>query len=144
MSANNYDVYIAGSLRSKTITDVHLALQAGGCGEVFSSWFTAGPEADDYWKTYEQTMGFTYRQALKRPAAQNVFHFDKRHIDASEAFVLVCPAGKSAHLELGYHLGKGKPGYILLDPDDVRWDVMYNFATGVTDSVEELIQWLRK
>ena len=58
--------------------------------------------------------------------------------------VLLLPAGKSGHLELGYVIGKGKPGYILFDdtiPD--RWDVMYIFASGVFFDVESLIEELK-
>jgi nucleoside 2-deoxyribosyltransferase len=48
------------------------------------------------------------------------------------------PAGKSGHLELGYMIGQGKPGYILLDAEHKRWDVMYKFATAVVPTMEEL------
>ena len=47
------------------------------------------------------------------------------------------PAGKSAHLELGWVIGKGKKGFIVLDNPD-RWDVMYLFADGVFAGFEEL------
>lgn len=77
-------------------------------------------------------------------AAQHVFEFDKHHLDAASAGLLLLPAGKSGHLELGYLLGRGVPGYILLDPDDVRWDVMYLFANKVTSNIEEIIDDLRK
>jgi hypothetical protein len=35
-------------------------------------------------------------------------------------------------------IGKGKPGYILLEDPD-RWDVMYQFASGVFYELNELI-----
>jgi hypothetical protein len=52
------------------------------------------------------------------------------------------PAGKSGHLELGYMLGQGKKGYIFFDKEPERWDVMYQFATGIFFNKEELIQEL--
>ena len=76
-------------------------------------------------------------------AANHVFHFDLKHLDDSDVAVLFLPAGKSGHLELGYVLGKGKRGYILLDNPE-RWDVMYKFAHGVLHSFEELEEELRK
>lgn len=136
-------VYLAGSLRSPHILQIHKALEAKTGYKVFSDWFAAGHEADDWWKSYYTERGFTYEQALKEPASVNVFNFDKKHIDASDVMVLALPAGKSGHLELGYHLGKGKPGYILLEDAD-RWDVMYQFATGVTTSIEELSKWIKE
>jgi hypothetical protein len=108
---------------------------------VFDDWKCAGEHADDAWRDHERARGHNYIEALERPAAKHVFQFDKKWIDASAVVVLVCPAGKSGHLEFGYSIGRGKPGFILLD-DPERWDVMYQFATGVTDSKATLIQWL--
>ena len=133
-------VYLAGSLRNQGIVSIHKELMKTGY-RVFSDWFAAGHEADDWWKSYYTQLGLSYKEALKEPASVNVFNFDKKHIDASDVMVLALPAGKSGHLELGYHLGKGKPGYILLD-DPERWDIMYAFATGLTDDIDELVNWI--
>lgn len=138
-----YGVYLAGSLRNPNIPKIAKEIEAAIERPVFSDWFAAGPEADDYWKTYYQSRGMSYQEALKHPASVNTFNFDKNHMQKSQVMVLVLPAGKSGHLELGWFLGQGKPGFILLDGDD-RWDVMYQFATGVTSSTTELIDWLRR
>ena len=111
--------------------------------EVFDDWYAAGPEADDYWKKYEQERGRSYDEALEGYAARNVYAFDKRHIDASTDVVLVLPAGKSGHLEFGYSIGQGKKGHILLEPDTDRWDVMYQFATSVQHDLDGLIKALK-
>ncbi len=37
-------------------------------------------------------------------------------------------------------LGKDKPGYILLDGEPDRFDIMYNFATDVFTSIEEMLK----
>ena len=133
-------VYLIGSLRNPEIPNIANRLREAG-HEVFDDWYAAGPEADDKWRDYERQRGRTYRQALSGAAARNVFAFDRRNLEASSVVVLVLPAGKSGHLELGWALGQGKPGYILLDSPD-RWDVMYQFATGVVESVEELVEEL--
>ena len=133
-------IYLAGSLRNReyiTTTAIELQKQLG-C-EVFADWAATSADADDNWKHYEQSRGFSYVEALKRPAAQNVYLFDKKHIDESDIMIVAMPAGKSAFLELGYHLGNGKPGYILLESNNDRWDVMFNFATGVYDKLSELV-----
>jgi hypothetical protein len=54
------------------------------------------------------------------------------------------PTGKSGHLELGYSLGKGKRGYILFDQEPERWDVMYQFATGIFFNQDDLLAELRR
>ena len=139
-----HDVYIAGSLRNPDLMDVHYYLSDNGFS-VFSDWRAVGPNADDHWKTYYQGLGMTYQEALKAPASQLVFNFDRNHLLRSRNMLLVLPAGKSGHMELGWFMGKtGRPGYILLDADDVRWDVMYQFATGVSDNKEEIREWIVK
>jgi nucleoside 2-deoxyribosyltransferase len=136
-------IYLIGSLRNPEIPKIAAQLRTLTGQEVFDDWYAAGPEADDYWRDYEKEKGHSFREALKGYAARNVFLFDKGHLDRCRAAVLVLPAGKSGHLELGYVLGKGKPGYILLpDADPERFDVMYQFATGVYDDVNELAEAL--
>ena len=135
-------IYLIGSLRNPKVPEIAKRLRQEGI-EVFAEWFAAGPEADDYWKAYEQSQGYSYIEALSRPAAKNVFAFDRTNLDRSSTVVLVLPAGRSGHLELGYGIGSGKPGYILLDDPD-RWDVMYQFATGIYADLDILVKELKK
>lgn len=131
-------IYLIGSLRNPVVGDVAKRLRDAGY-EVFDDWRAAGPDADDHWRDYEKARGHDYRMALMGPSANHVFNFDREHIDRADAGVLVLPAGKSAHLELGYMIGRGKPGFILLDQDPDRFDVMYLFSTAVCRNVEDLI-----
>lgn len=136
-------VYLIGSLRNPEIARLGRRLrEALPQAEVFDDWMCAGPHADDAWRDHEKAAGFSFLEALERPAARHVFEFDKKHLTEADVAVLVAPAGKSAHLELGWCLGKGKPGFVLMDNPE-RWDVMYQFATGVTDNETALVQWLR-
>ena len=136
-------IYLIGSLRNPEIPKIAERLRAEG-HEVFDDWFAAGPEADDFWRDYEKQRGHSLQQALRGYAAQHVFQFDRTHLDRCSAAVLAWPAGKSGHLELGYVVGAGKPGYILLDGQPERFDVMLNFATGVFDKMEDLIAALKE
>jgi hypothetical protein len=155
-------IYICGSLRNEKILDLTVKLQKELPNDtIFSDWYAAGPEADDHWKAYEQERGNDYISALANPAAQSVFNFDKKHILESDVMILMCPSGKSGHLETGWHAGVSfaaaqfrkvyhmadhsylptpKATYILLDAEDVRWDVMYNFVDGVFMNDEDLIR----
>lgn len=137
-------IYVIGSLRNPKVPEVAKRLRSEG-HEVFDDWFAAGPEADDYWQKYEQDKGHNYKEALAGYAANHVYNYDRSHLDRNDLAVLVLPAGKSGHLELGYMIGQNKPGYILFDeqmPD--RWDVMYLFASGVFFKLDDLVQELRK
>lgn len=133
-------VYIAGSLRNRDrIIEVSLGFNRAGF-ETFSNWSATHPDTDDYWRDYHQAHGRNMIEALKQPDSLNTFYFDERNIRASRAFVLVTPAGKSGHLELGFALGRNIPGYILMeDPNPERWDVMYSFANGVFEHTGDLI-----
>jgi nucleoside 2-deoxyribosyltransferase len=136
-------IYLIGSLRNKMIPTVANSLENLGF-DVFDDWFSPGPEADDWWRTYENSRGRTYGDALKGHAATHIYEFDKHHIDRCDIAVLSMPAGKSGHLELGYMLGQGKPGFIVFDEEPERWDVMYKFATGIFFKPEDLHDELRK
>ena len=136
-------IYLIGSLRNPEVPRVAQTLRSEDF-EVFDDWYAAGPEADDKWRDYEKARGHSYLEGLSGLAARNVYTFDRRNLDRSQAAVLLCPAGKSGHLELGYVIGTGKPGYILLESGVERWDVMYQFATGVFENVEQLVEQLKR
>lgn len=136
-------IYIGGSLRNPKIVEVANAIQEQVGIEAFADWFAVGPEADDYWKKYNEARKRSYPQALAAYDAMNTFKFDKVHLDRTDGMVLVMPAGKSAHLELGYTVGRGKPAYILFEGEPERWDLMYNFATEIFFSLDALIGELK-
>jgi hypothetical protein len=136
-------IYLIGSLRNPEVPVLANELRKQGY-EVFDDWHGNGPEADDYWQKYEKARGRSYRDALASPIPQNIFAIDKTHIDKSDTVVLVLPAGKSGHMEFGYAVGSGKRGFILLPGEPERYDVMYNFATKVFISQEELFAELAK
>ena len=132
-------IYLIGSLRNPEVPKIAERLRETGA-EVFDDWFAAGPIADDSWQEYEKAKGIPYDEALKGYAAQHVFDFDLHHLDRADIAILVLPAGKSGHLELGYMRGSGKICYVLFEKEPERWDVMYQFADGgVFFDVDKLI-----
>lgn len=134
-------VYVIGSLRNPQVVQVGNQLRALGI-DAFDDWHGGGPEADDHWKHYEQTRGRSYKEALYDRYATHIWEFDKCHLDSADAAVLVHPVGRSAHIELGYMIGREKPTYVYFheDLDDDRWDVMYRFATDVFFHMDELVE----
>lgn len=136
-------IYIIGALRNPKVPEFANALEAEGF-EAFADWFSPGPDADDFLRDYSHARGRSYKQALASYAAQHVFHFDKLHIDRADAAIMIMPAGKSGHLELGYCIGQGKPGYILFDAEPERFDVMHLFATEIFFDQNDLFQTLKK
>jgi hypothetical protein len=142
MAIQTRTIYLIGSLRNANIPLVASDLREQG-HEVFDDWYAAGPEADDHWRDYERGRGHDLPQALKGHAAKHVFAFDKSHLDRCDTSVLVLPAGRSGHLELGYSSGRGKDCAILMEEEPDRYDVMYQFANlGVFFNIKDLISVL--
>ena len=131
-------IYLIGSLRNPKVREVAVALRGAGY-DVFDDWHSAGPEADDHWQQYEKERKRSYVEALNGYHANMVFDLDLEHLTRCNMAVLVLPAGKSGHLELGYMLGQGKPGFVLLNGEPERFDIMYKLATCVCESVDALL-----
>ena len=135
-------IYLIGSLKNPEIPKIAERLRQQLGVEVFDSWYSPGPEADDFLRDHLRFRGLSYPEAMEEHAVRHIFEFDKTHIDRADTVVLVMPAGKSGHLELGYAIGKGKKGYILFDKEPERFDVMHRFADKVFLSIEDLIKQL--
>ena len=136
-------IYLIGALKNAAIPLYGNQLRAEGY-DVFEDWISPGPDADTYLYEYEKQRGHGYKEALRGYAAQHNFHFDKFHLDRCDMAIMIMPCGKSGHLELGYVIGSGKPGYILFEEEPARFDLMYNFATDVFFNMPDLIKELRK
>lgn len=135
-------VYLIGSLRQpERVQMVASRLRDAGF-DVFDDWVSAGRDADDHLYAYEKARGHSCKEALRGFAARHIFSLDRYHLDRANIVVLVLPAGRSGHLELGWALGRGKKGFILLDGEPDRIDVMYQFADGICDDVDELVRKL--
>ena len=134
-------IYVIGRLANPDVQVVAALLrQHFPDWEVFDDWQAAHPEADAAWRRYELARGRTYEQALSAYAGQSVFSFDKKHLNQSTHALLVLPAGRSGHLELGYMAGRGAKTAILLDAEYDRWDVMYAFADTVATGLGTIIE----
>lgn len=146
VGSTNYNrmIYIIGSLRNPYVPRIADNLRGLGVN-AFDDWHAAGPEADDEWQKYEKFRGRSYRDALLGAHALDVFNFDKKHLDLSEAAIMIYPAGRSCHLEFGYIVGQKKPAYVLLDAEPERYDIMLNFATRIymPDQVDTLLEDMR-
>lgn len=141
----NRVIYIIGSLKNKNVPIIANKLRKEfPKSEVFDSWYYCSEDADDWLRDCCKAKGLNYKQTLKDHAATHIFEFDKKHIIRSTDVVMVMPAGKSGHLELGWSLGQGKRGYVLFDKEPDRVDIMYQFATDIFFDFDELVSELKK
>lgn len=139
-------VYVASSWRNDVQPDVVAAIRA------------AGIEAYDF-KNPDDATGFhwsevglrrdndaadvnEYLEALLHPRAVAGFRSDFEAMQRADAFVLVLPCGRSAHLELGWAVGAGKRTAILLE-DPCTPELMYAMVDHLALSVDEVVDWLR-
>lgn len=77
-----------------------------------------------------------HRRALGHPLAEKAYDCDMEALDACDDCVLVLPCGKSAHWELGYALGQGKRGIVvMLDREEP--ELMYSM-TKIVGTMDEL------
>jgi hypothetical protein len=136
-------IYLIGSLASQRVLEVAKILRSKNF-DVFDDWMAASPDGDTQWQAYGRQRGWTYKQALESSFVTTAFNFDFDHLQKADTGVLIMPAGRSGHLELGWLLGQGKKGYIMFDGEPERYDLMTKLATNVVFSVEELITELQK
>lgn len=137
-------VYLIGSLRDPRVPEVGNYLEKYTDLEIFSDWYSASEDADDWLRDYYKGRGYNYKQMVYSHAAKHIFAFDLHHLDRSCAGVLVAPAGKSCHLELGYLRGQGKPVYVLFHEEPDRVDVMYNFCNDIFFDKKDLMRELKR
>ncbi len=83
-------------------------------GGKFSEQFSDGPPRWDTFCDFD--------------APKKAFKCDKMGLDWADTIVLVLPSGRSAHLEAGYAVGRGKDLVIYGQLPDGEFDVMYGFA----------------
>ena len=82
-----------------------------------------------------------FLRALKHPVAEAGFASDFEAMEWAEAFVLLLPCGRSAHLEAGWAIGQGKPTAILTGRGE-DWELMYKMADLVSFQTSEVEEWL--
>lgn len=95
-------------------------------------------QIDPAWQTWSVSQ---YRDALKHPLAVAGFASDKAALDWADCGVLVMPCGRSAHLEIGYIAGQGKPCAVLAC-EPMEPELMVGLCSGgVFTGFDELLGW---
>ena len=136
-------IYLIGSLANEEIPKISNKIERETGFEVFDSWWSPGRKTDTYWMEYELERGRSHKEAMNGYHVWNVFTFDKYHLDRADIAVMIMPAGKSGHAEMGYFAHSGKPVYILYEGNPSKYDVMQRFAREFFYNLEELIQHLK-
>ena len=144
-------IYVASSWRNDQYPEVVEAIR------------TAGHEVYDFRNPkehlHESDQGFHWKymdrnwkswspdefiEALNHPRANAGYQSDQEALDSSDATVLVMPCNRSAHLELGYAAGQGKPTIILLSETDAQPELMYKMASCLVTSIDDVLTALNR
>jgi nucleoside 2-deoxyribosyltransferase len=135
-------IYVASSWRNQRITEVVRLLRLSkfsvydfreedSNGAAFN-W----RDIDPNWQSWTPEQ---YRQNLTHPAAQRGFKRDMAELTAADGVLLVLPCNRSAHLELGYAIGKVKPTAVLLDGGEP--ELMYKAVGRLCISIGEAVEF---
>ena len=140
------NIYVASSWRNAFQPDVVACLRHAG-HFVYDfrrpAWDDSGfqwSEIDSDW----QEWGFEeYQIGLTHDLAQRGFKNDIDAMEKSEVCVLVLPCGRSAHLELGWFVGRGRKTCILHAPtESMEPELMSKMCDRQFDSIESIVNWL--
>lgn len=82
-----------------------------------------------------------YLAALNHERAEQAFNTDFGAMDECDTCVLVLPCNRSAHLELGWFVGKHRHTAVLLE-DPMIPELMYSMVDFLTSDVMKLLTWL--
>lgn len=141
---SGYRIYLASSWKNPYYDECLRLLEEAG-HDVYD--FRDPVHAFD-WKQIDENWGTwavnTYLEALEHPLAQAGFRRDKDALDWCQVCVLLLPSGRSAHLEAGYAIGRGKPTHVVLPPLLDNADLMNllagkpNIHTNIAHLIEAL------
>ncbi len=123
-------IYVATSWNNPQQPEVVATLRAHGY-DVYDFRRPAADNSGFSWKDVEPDPkpvklpngGLVFRTMAKikamlsHPKANEGFQLDMAALDTCDVVVLVLPCGASAHLELGYAVGRGKIGFVLGDDE---------------------------
>lgn len=128
-------IYVASSWRNRHQPGVVAALRAAG-HEVYD-FRNPAPDNDGFrwseidpdWQTWDAR---AYAAALEHPIAIKGHAYDFEAMRWADTCVLVLPSGRSASYELGWCMGAGKRGIVLV-AEPCEPELMYRGATIVGD-----------
>lgn len=147
-------IYVASSWRNEFQQAVVVRLRKIG-HEVYdfrgegNGWGdgSAGPggfgwkEIDPHWQDWPANIP-RYIEHLDHPRAIEGFRRDMDALERADVCVMVNPCGQSAHAEMGWACGAGKPTAIYI-PGLREPDLMVKMAHLITASLDDVENWIQ-
>lgn len=136
-------IYVASSWRNSWQAHVVALLRRAGHHVYDFKDGLGGFEWEDIdpnWENWDERQA---REALADGLCAGAFSLDYEAMKWADAFVLLLPCNRSAHLEAGWAIGRGKPTVIYI-PEPSEPELMYLLADAVVVSEGELLQWVAR
>jgi nucleoside 2-deoxyribosyltransferase len=140
-------IYLASSWRNKEQPTVLATLRELGhevydfCnpapGNTGFSWRQCQLEGGKQIDMYD--MALYVRHITTNHAAQVGFKLDRNALNWCDTCVLLLPCGRSAHLEAGYAIGRGKETFIVLNKEGFEPELMYLLSDHICETPRDLI-----
>ena len=145
VESNERRIYLASSWRNPHQPQMVAALRTEG-HSVYDFRNPAHGVSGFAWSdidpNWEKWTIAEYRHALGHPVAERGFAYDLGAMEWADTFILVLPCGRSAHLELGWATGRGKPSAIVSLDTTTEPELMYLLADFVAANMPEVLSWL--
>lgn len=139
-------IYVASSWRNNYQPTVVPALREDG-HEVYDFRNPApgniGFKWNDISPNYTRWNEKIYLTALKHRIAVEGYAYDWNAMEAADTCVLVCPAGRSAHIEAGYFVGHPNKELYIFMPLMQEPELMYKMANGIYLQLGALLEALK-
>lgn len=141
-------IYVASSWRCPIFRSVINGLKSAGIEHYDFQHDGAAFDWSDVDRTWDsqahERNRYTMREMgrlMRHPLSKRGFAADSRALRHATATLLVLPCGKSAHLELGYSIGRGIPTAVLsLETEEP--ELMYSFCD-LLDNIADAVMWCR-
>lgn len=138
-------IYVASSWRNPHYEALVKSLEDRG--HKVNDWKDpeAGPILPD-WKDVgvsDKDRVYSWIECLRKPEVYSVFTKDLQFMESSDVCILLTPCGRSAHIEAGYMIGRGKPVIVFAIAGE-GWEpeLMYLLAPKIVSTKTELYYYL--
>lgn len=133
-------IYVASSWKNELQPIIVAKLKAEGL-DVYDFRADGGFNWAEIDKNWEKWSTEKFVEILDHPLATSNFIKDVTALKFSDTVILINPCGKSAHLELGYAVGKAKNTAVLLTTGEP--ELMYKMVDEIFTDVDKLIAWVK-
>ena len=139
-------IYVATSWRNNKHHELISLLRENG-HKVYDFTKPEGVFKQNVWDEisldHDKCTSSQFVSAITTPSVEERFDNHLAAMSAADTCILLLPCGNSAHSEAGFMAGIGKRVFVFNYENQVRPELMYLLYEGYTNSVDDLLNWLK-